>query len=107
ATLKSSQMTFDRASGVGGVFCAATHYWELDVPSQHAGDPTVGEHLRPLVDERVYGYASGDPSVAGGAERYVWLLTRALVASGWSATVGVRHALKRGERVRIACVEFV
>jgi glycosyltransferase involved in cell wall biosynthesis len=60
-----------------------------------------------LVDERVYGYASGDPSVAGGAERYVWLLTRALVASGWSATVGVRHALKRGERVRIDGVEFV
>jgi hypothetical protein len=50
ATLKNSQMTFDRASDVGGVFCAATHYWELDVPSQHAGDPTVGEHLRQLID---------------------------------------------------------
>ena len=60
-----------------------------------------------LVDERVYGYASGDPLVAGGAERYVWLLTRALVASGWSATVGVRTALKAGERVRIDGVEFV
>ena len=50
ATLKNSQMTFDRASDVGGVFCAATHYWELEVPSQHAGDPTVGEHLRQLID---------------------------------------------------------
>jgi glycosyltransferase involved in cell wall biosynthesis len=60
-----------------------------------------------VVDERVYGYASGDPLVAGGAERYVWLLTRALVASGWSATVGVRTALKPGERTRIDGVEFV
>ena len=144
ATLKSSQMAFDRASDVGGVFCAATHYWELDVPSQHAGrsdrrrassrsdrpglepardgvgvggryglrkpEPWGHEGKRmkiAVVDERVYGYASGDPLVAGGAERYVWLLTRALVASGWSATVGVRTALKPGERVRIDGVEFV
>ena len=60
-----------------------------------------------LVDDRVYGYASGDPSAAGGAERYEWLLTRALAASGWSATVGVRAALKPGERVHIDGVEFV
>jgi glycosyltransferase involved in cell wall biosynthesis len=60
-----------------------------------------------LVDDRVYGYASGDPSVAGGAERYVWLLFRALAVSGWSATVGVRDRLKPGERVRIDGVDFV
>lgn len=50
ATLKSSQMTLDGACEVGGVFCAATHYWELDVPSQHAGDPTVGGHLLDLIE---------------------------------------------------------
>jgi glycosyltransferase involved in cell wall biosynthesis len=62
-----------------------------------------------LIDDSaaVYGYASGDPSAAGGAERYVWLLARALAANGWSATVGVRTALKSGERVHIDGVEFV
>jgi glycosyltransferase involved in cell wall biosynthesis len=60
-----------------------------------------------LVDDTVYGYASADRSAAGGAERYMWLLTRAMVASGWSAIVGVRAGLKAGERVRIDGVEFV
>jgi hypothetical protein len=50
STLKSNQMTLDRAFEVGGVFCAATHYWELEAPSQHPGDPTVGEHLLDLVE---------------------------------------------------------
>lgn len=60
-----------------------------------------------VIDDVVYGYASGDVSVAGGAERYIWLQTRALVASGWSATVGVWTALNPGERVRIDGVDFV
>jgi glycosyltransferase involved in cell wall biosynthesis len=60
-----------------------------------------------LVDDTVYGYASGNASVAGGAERYTWLLLRALAANGWSAKVGVRAALKHGERVHIDGVEFV
>jgi Uncharacterized protein conserved in bacteria (DUF2334) len=50
ATLKSSQKALDGAADVGGVFCAATHYWELDVPSRHAGDPTVGGHLLDLIE---------------------------------------------------------
>jgi hypothetical protein len=33
-----------------GVFCAATHYWELDARSVHPGDGTVRDHLRRLVD---------------------------------------------------------
>jgi glycosyltransferase involved in cell wall biosynthesis len=60
-----------------------------------------------LVDDTVYGYASGAPSATGGAERYTWLLVRALVARGWSAKVGVRAALRPGERVQIDGVEFV
>jgi glycosyltransferase involved in cell wall biosynthesis len=60
-----------------------------------------------LVDDTIYGYASGNVLAAGGAERYMWLLTRALVAHGWSATVGVWTALPPGERVRIDGVDFV
>ena len=50
-------------------------------------------------NEAVYGYASGDPSAAGGAERYTWLLIRALAASGWSATIGVRASVGTTESV--------
>lgn len=42
----------------GGVFCAATHYWELDASSLHAGDGIVGDQLRGLVDR-----ALADPRV--------------------------------------------
>ena len=38
---------------MGGVFCVATHYWEQAAPSLHAGDPSVGEHLRRLIDRAV------------------------------------------------------
>lgn len=55
----------------------------------------------------VYGYASGDPSANGGAERYEWLLARALARAGWCVTVGVRKTLKAGERRAIDGVEFV
>jgi uncharacterized protein DUF2334 len=48
--LKNNQMTLESAFNVGGVFCAATHYWELQVPSQRPGDPTVGEHLLNLIE---------------------------------------------------------
>ncbi len=59
------------------------------------------------VRERVYALASGEPSVDGGGERYLWLLSRALAASGWSVTVGVRTALEVGERRVIDGVAFV
>jgi glycosyltransferase involved in cell wall biosynthesis len=60
-----------------------------------------------LVDDTVYRYASGDPSAAGGAERYMWLLTRAMAARGWSATIGVPSALAPDERTEIDGVRFV
>lgn len=60
-----------------------------------------------LVEETVFRYASGDSSAVGGAERYLWLLTRALAAHGWPAIVGVRDLLEPGKRVRIEGVDFV
>lgn len=41
---------FEMTQAMGGVFCAATHYWELDVPSCHRGEPTVREQLRQLIE---------------------------------------------------------
>ena len=40
----------DSALANGSVFCAATHYWELQAPSRHSEDGTVGEHLERLID---------------------------------------------------------
>ena len=59
-----------------------------------------------FVDDIIYGYASGAP-VVGGAERQQWLLARALAATGWSVTVGVREALEARERCTIDGVEFL
>ena len=50
STLARNERALDDASRVSGVFCAATHYWELRAASRHSGDPTVGEHLLRLVD---------------------------------------------------------
>jgi Predicted deacetylase len=47
--LHDTRAALDRAADVGGVFCAATHYWEFDVASQHAGDPSVRGHLSDLI----------------------------------------------------------
>jgi hypothetical protein len=44
---------FDRALAMGGVFCAATHYWEQSAASVHAGNPGVGEQLQRLIDRAV------------------------------------------------------
>ena len=41
---------FDCARKVDGVFCAATHYWELDSASQWPDSPSVGEQLRFLIE---------------------------------------------------------
>lgn len=58
-------------------------------------------------NDRVYDYASSFPSAVGGAERYQWLLARALAAHGWTVTVGVRKALQPRQRTKIEGVEFV
>jgi hypothetical protein len=49
---------FDEACQVDGVFCAATHYWELDSSSGQPGTQTVGDHLRRLIER-----ATSDPRV--------------------------------------------
>jgi len=59
------------------------------------------------VNDVVYGYATGDPSANGGAERYGWHLTRALANSGWAVTIGVQHALQEGEERQIDGVRFL
>ena len=59
------------------------------------------------VNDVVYAYASEAGTANGGAERYAWLLVRALAAAGWSVSVGVRDALETGRRVSIEGVEFV
>jgi len=58
SSFERNKAILDSASHVGGVFCLATHYWELPVPSTNPGDPTVGEHVRLLID-----YARSDPKL--------------------------------------------
>jgi len=53
ASVQNNEAIFESTLAMGGVFCVATHYWEQDTPSRHAGDPTVGEHLRRLIDRAV------------------------------------------------------
>jgi hypothetical protein len=45
-----NEASFAAALKVQGVFCAATHYWELDTASVHAHEPPVGAQLRRLVE---------------------------------------------------------
>jgi len=59
------------------------------------------------VNDVVYGYATGDPSANGGAERYGWHLMRALASAGWSVTVGVQYALREKEERVIDGVQFL
>jgi hypothetical protein len=65
AKFDANRDSFDCALKVGGVFCLATHYWELDASSSNAGDPGVGEQLRILAqraisDPRVVWSSVGD-----------------------------------------------
>jgi predicted deacetylase len=70
SSLQRNEATFQQALTKGGVFCAATHYWELDTPSLEAGAPTVGEQLRKLIvraqsDSRVVWRSVGEIVSAG------------------------------------------
>jgi len=49
STCEHHRDVFESALRVDGVFCAATHYWELETASQLA-QPPVGEQVRRLVD---------------------------------------------------------
>lgn len=50
ASFEENQLRFQKARSVGGVFCIATHYWEMNSASAHPGAPRVGEHLRHFVE---------------------------------------------------------
>ena len=58
ARIRQNEDTFESAMAMGGVFCAATHYWEMGAPNVHPGEPPVGEHLRHLIER-----ARSDPRV--------------------------------------------
>jgi hypothetical protein len=59
SSLQRNELAFEDARKVGGVFCAATHYWEFDVSSEQMTDtPSVGQHLRRLIER-----AKSDPRV--------------------------------------------
>lgn len=50
ARFADNQALFASAAKLNGMFCAATHYWELGAPSRHRGEPPVGEQLRWLIE---------------------------------------------------------
>jgi len=65
ALLQCNEAIFESTLAAGGVFCAATHYWEHGAPSLHPGGPTVGEHLERLIsrvvsDSRIVWRSVGD-----------------------------------------------
>jgi hypothetical protein len=51
--IHDNEAAMTSAFAVGGVFCAATHYWELDTASAHGDEPPVGEQLRRLINRAV------------------------------------------------------
>jgi predicted deacetylase len=53
-----NQTIFEQAATVDGVFCLATHYWEVQAQSRHAGMPGVREQLQYFFDR-----ARSDPRV--------------------------------------------
>jgi hypothetical protein len=58
SSIEQNLKRFEEASAVDGVFCAATHYWELDVLSNVSKKTTVGDHLKCLIER-----ATSDPRV--------------------------------------------
>jgi hypothetical protein len=58
SNLQENEVRYDHARQLGGVFCAATHYWELDTPCMPPNTGTVGEQLQRLVER-----AKPDPQV--------------------------------------------
>ena len=55
---QENEARYDCARKLGGVFCIATHYWELDKACKPPTTGTVGEQLKHLVDR-----AKADPQV--------------------------------------------
>src|SRR6185295_14822550 len=60
-----------------------------------------------IANSIVYRYAIGAPDAMGGAERFQWLLGRALMTAGWLVVVGVRDGIAPGEEQVVDGVRFV
>ena len=60
-----------------------------------------------FLNDVAYEYAVGSTNALGGSERNIWFHSRALAAAGWSVKIGVRGALRDGERRAIEGVEYV
>jgi peptidoglycan/xylan/chitin deacetylase (PgdA/CDA1 family) len=65
ASFDENRVRFETAHGMGGIFCLATHYWEMHAESLHKGAPRVEEHLQHFVqlavsDPRVIWRSVGD-----------------------------------------------
>ena len=60
-----------------------------------------------FINDGIYKYAINSPVAFGGAERYQWLLARALVRRGWSVSVGVQIEMQDRERHSIEGVRFI
>jgi hypothetical protein len=58
SNLHENEARYESARKQTGVFCAATHYWELDTPCIPPNPGTVGDQLQRLVDR-----AKSDPQV--------------------------------------------
>jgi hypothetical protein len=58
SSIEQNLKRFEEASAVDGVFCAATHYWELDILSNVSKNTTVGDQLMRLIER-----ATSDPRV--------------------------------------------
>jgi peptidoglycan/xylan/chitin deacetylase (PgdA/CDA1 family) len=58
ASFLRNKAAYDAALKINGVFCLATHYWEMSAPSKNPNNPNVGDHLRYFVN-----IARSDPQV--------------------------------------------
>jgi hypothetical protein len=70
SNLQDTEGRYESARRLGGVFCAATHYWELDTPCTPPQSGTVGEQLWHLIQR-----AKSDPQV-------VWRSVGDIVSTG-------------------------
>jgi len=65
ASFATNRAALDCALNVNGVFCLATHYWELRTMSKNPDQPPVDEHLKYFIerarsDPRIQWHSVGD-----------------------------------------------
>ena len=60
-----------------------------------------------FLDDKIFLCAQRCSTGFGGAERYMWLLARAMAAKRWAVVVGVQDCMDYGEKKTIDGVEFI